>query len=178
MVHIINIDLLLSLKTAKRVKEYTMMRLTGMIVLLFSLLGINNQAFAQHKQTDPVHWTYKVQAAKDGRYDLVFELRLDQGWHIWSLTPGGDGYQVVPSFTFNTNKAVQLEGNPAESGMLISKEMEGVTGIVNYYSDKVTYTQRVKAKPGSVITGTHQYQVCNDMMCLPPKDLDFSFTIK
>jgi len=53
--------------------------------------------------------------------------------------------------------------------------MEGIEGKVNYFSGKIEYVQDVTATGSTKITGTHQYQVCNDRMCLPPKDKDFCF---
>lgn len=151
-----------------------MSRLAGMILLMFGIMSFRAEA----QMKDPAHWAYTVRKAGPGNYELRFELTLDKGWHIWSLQPGDDGFLIAPAFNFSPDSEAQLQGEVTESGTLISKEMEAAEGIVNYYSNKVTYIQLVKAKPGTIIKGSHTYQVCNDQMCLPPKDQDFSFTIK
>lgn len=140
------------------------------------LLPLFQAARAQSLQ-DPCHWTYTVQKTGTNEYQLKFSLKLDKGWHIWSMHVGGDGSQIVPLFSFNPNKAIQLVGQIQEKGALHTEQMEGIDGKVNFYSEQVTYTQTVKAKAGTTITGTHTFQVCNDMMCLPPKDQKFSFTL-
>jgi len=51
---------------------------------------------------------------------------------------------------------------------------------VRYFKGEATFVQEVEVPTGKMvkITGKHQYQVCNDKMCLPPKSKDFSFTVK
>lgn len=127
---------------------------------------------------DPTHWTYNVKKMSENQYVVSFKLQLDKGWHIWAMDAGGDGLQIVPSFTFEANEKIELIDDMNEVGTKISEEMEGVDGIVNFYSDNVVYFQNVKGTPGTVIKGQHEYQVCNDKICLPPKEVEFSFTLK
>jgi len=126
---------------------------------------------------DPTAWTYEAKKLKDNTYELVFRLQLQDGWHIWSLTPGGDGLQFPPAFTFDRNKDLQLKGGVSEDGKPVTGEMEGVDGIVTYFHGKVTYRQRAEITANTKVTGTLEYQVCTDQMCLPPKRKAFSFTI-
>lgn len=135
--------------------------------------NVNAQAFP-----DPTHWTYTVKKMSENQYVVSFKLQLDKGWHIWAMDAGGDGLQIVPSFVFDENKNIELIDEINELGTMTTTTMEGVEGEVNFYSDKVTYFQNVKGKAGTVIKGKHEYQVCNDMMCLPSKELDFTFTLK
>jgi len=160
---------------AKRVIYYTPMRYIGLLSTMLLALCSWNPAKAQIQ--DPSAWTYSVQKTAEGHYDLQFRLQLKEGWHIWSLNPGGDGYQIIPSFTFAPGAAFKPEGKVSESGDPVTKVMEGIEGKVTYYSKSVTYTQKITARPGTVITGTHQYQICNDELCLPPADKAFTFTI-
>ena len=41
---------------------------------------------------DPTTWTYEVKKMSANEYQLIFHVSLKEGWHIWSLKPGGDGY--------------------------------------------------------------------------------------
>ncbi len=56
--------------------------------------------------------------------------------------------------------------------------MEGVDGKVSYFSGNIDYVLAVKVKGSCKITGKHEYQVCNDNTCLPPKKIAFAFDIK
>ena len=128
---------------------------------------------------DPTTWKYEVKKKSATEYQLIFHLDLKKGWHVWSLKPGGDGYQIPTSFVFEPNPKVKMKGAIAEKGKPTTTAMEGITGKVTYLSGKVDYTQDVKVTGGSTkIAVKHTYQVCNDKMCLPPKDKDYVFEIK
>lgn len=145
--------------------------------LCLGLLAITYPATAGAQgMKDPTHWTYEAKKIAADEYELSFKLQLDEGWHIWSVNVGGDGYQVIPSFTYTEKKSVKLIGTLKETGALISTIMEGVEGKVNYYSHTVTYTQKIKTN-NTTVSGTHEYQVCNESMCLPPKEVPFSFQL-
>lgn len=153
-----------------------MRRFISFITIILLALGCSGTLRAQG-MTDPTHWTYEAKKLDANHYQLDFTLNLDESWHIWAIDVGGDGLQVVPAFTFTKNKAVQLDGTIGEQGEKINTEMEGVEGKVNYYSHKVVYSQKVKAPAGTTVKGSHLYQVCNDNMCLSPKQVPFSFLL-
>lgn len=147
-------------------------------ILCFGLMAMvsSNTLFAQGMK-DPAHWNYEVKKLAANEYELKFNLTLDEGWHIWAMKAGGDGFQIVPSFSFDKKPNIKWVGKIKETGNLISQVMDGVEGKVNYYSHTVTYTQIVKAAAGTTLSGKHEYQVCNDNMCLPPMDAPFSFQL-
>jgi thiol:disulfide interchange protein DsbD len=127
---------------------------------------------------DPTTWTYEVKKKGGDKYDLIFHLKIQEKWHIWSLHPGGDGYEIAPSFTFNNNPKLKLDGEVTEKGTPVTTVMEGVDGKVTYFSGNVDYTQSVTLNGQGKIFGKLTYQVCNDVMCLPPKDKEFTFVVK
>jgi len=151
--------------------------LKAVFIFLLGLL-INPAAKAQ-LVSDPTTWTYEVKKLGTGNeYQLTFHLALKDGWHIWSMKPGGDGFQIAPSFTFSKTANYSLVGKTTEKGKKISETMDGVDGIVNYFKGKIDYIQTVKVTGNTIIAGTHEYQVCDDKMCLPPKTKKFTFEIK
>jgi len=129
-------------------------------------------------QDDPTSWKYEIKKKSGMEYQLIFHLTLKPGYHIWSLHPGGDGYEISPSFTFDKNDQLKLNGEATEKGKATTTTMDGIDGKITYLNGKIDYVQNVTVKTPTKITGKHQYQVCNDKMCLPPKDKDFSFDIK
>lgn len=147
-----------------------------MMALLLPAAYAQGQVFG--KTTDPTAWTYEVKKKSGNEYQLIWHLSLNAGWHIWSLKPGGDGFQIVPGFTFNKQANVQIKGSITEKGTPTTAEMDGVQGKVTYLSGQVDYIQNVVVKGKATITGTHTYQVCNDNSCLAPVDKDFTFEIK
>ena len=127
---------------------------------------------------DPTSWSYEVKKKGVGQYDLVFHLKLEEKWHIWSLKPGGDGYEIPPSFKLDKITGIKTIGPVKETGKAITEKMEGVDGAVTFFSGQVDYVQTISAAGKTKITGSHEYQVCNDKMCLPPKTKKFEVEIK
>jgi len=153
-----------------------MKQLLQAILLAGAMIGLRSEVKAQVQ--DPATWTYEVKKKSATEYDLVFHLRLQAGFHIWALNPGGDGLQIVPSFTLDKNADLELVGKVHEKGKKTTTTMEGIDGKVNYFSGTVDYVQTVKVKKPLKVTGKHEYQVCNDVMCLPPRDKKFEFDVK
>jgi thiol:disulfide interchange protein DsbD len=128
----------------------------------------------QPKIEDPAHWSYEAKKITADEYELTFRLKLDEPWHIWSLTPGGDGYEIIPSFTFD--KGATAKDKVSEKGHAKTVLMDGMDNKVTYLSGDVEYKQVVKVK-GDKVTGEHEYQVCNDNICLPPKKVKFEIAL-
>jgi thiol:disulfide interchange protein len=145
------------------------------LLLAFLLLGSISMQAQGFK--NPAKWTYEVKKKGETKYDLIFHLKLDEHWHIWSLNPGGDGMEIPPTFKFKKNSSYTLLGKIKEQGNKISGEREGVDGIVHEFHDNVDYIQSIEVKSNQKITGTHEFQVCDESICLPPKTVDFSFEI-
>jgi len=153
------------------------MRFLNVLFCSVLLLVFAAPSFAQMIE-DPTSWKYEVKKKSATEYRLIFHLTLKPGWHIWSLHPGGDGYELAPTFTFDANPAVKMKGGITENGKKTVAKMDGIDGMVNYFAGKADYEQVVTVTGSAKITGKHEYQVCNDKMCLPPKDKDFVFEIK
>ena len=147
------------------------------LLLFLPVFLIAMPSFGQMTQ-DPTAWKYEVKKKSATEYQLIFHLDLKATWHIWSLHPGGDGYEIAPSFTFDNNAKIKLMGKIVEKGNAITTTMAGIDGKITYLTGKVDYVQDIIVAGTTKVTGKHQYQVCNDKMCLPPKDKDFAFEIK
>ena len=147
------------------------------LVFFLAVCLVSAPSFAQMTD-DPTSWKYEVKKKSATEYQLIFHLDLKTGWHIWSLNVGGDGYEIVPSFNFDNNPKVKFKGKVAEKGKATTTKMEGIDGKVTYLNGKIDYVQDVIVAGNTKMTGKLTYQVCNDKMCLPPKDKGFSFDIK
>ena len=126
---------------------------------------------------DPTRWFFEAKKTGDNTFDVVIKLQLDNGWHIYSFDPGGDGTLLPPVFDFTKNAAVKLNGKVKESGRLEHEDIDGV-GVVHYYKTSVTYTQKLTAKSDTELKGVLEYQVCDDHGCLPPKKKSFSIKLE
>lgn len=148
------------------------------ILIVLAFVFSANTLFAQNMIADPSTWTFETKHVKDNHYQLIFHLKLKEGWHIWSLNPGGDGFQIVPSFKIKKNDAVIKLGAFKEKGNAITELMDGVDGKVTYFKNKVDYIAELEVNNNITLSGTYTYQVCDDKMCLPPATKKCSFEIK
>ncbi|MEO6830942.1 MAG: cytochrome c biogenesis protein CcdA [Chitinophagaceae bacterium] len=153
------------------------MRLIRLLFIASFLCLFSGNVFAQ-MTADPTTWTFETKKTGDKTYNLIIHLSLKKDWHIYSMKPGGDGTLIPPSFAFDKSSNYKLIGKTTEAGKLLHKNFEGVDGTVNYYLNKVDYTQEITASASGKINGTLEYQVCDESMCLPPKKKGFSFDLK
>lgn len=126
---------------------------------------------------DPTTWEYSLKKTAASTYEVIFKVKLESGWHIFSQKPG-DEFLIPPSFTFDKIKGLRLVGKPKEVGKMKTETMVGVDNPINFYEHEVAFVQQVKATKGMKISGAHEYQVCNDKMCLPPKTKKISLVVK
>lgn len=138
--------------------------------------GIFAMVFAQIE--NPVTWSYSAKKVADKVYELQMTATLSPGWHLYSQN-AGEALSDPTSFVFANNPLFKLENKVKETGKLISEYDPTMKGVLKFYKDKVTFTQRVKMKSTAptVAKGTVTYIVCNDRKCLPPKDVDFSIKL-
>jgi len=146
------------------------------LLLFFSLFAtevIHAQIIA-----DPSAWTFEAKKKSGNQYELIFHLKIKEGWHIYAMKPGGDGSLIAPSFKFNKADGLKLVGGIKEKGKLITEKMDGIDGDVNLYKGKVDYVQNAEITGTPNISGKYEYQVCDDHMCLPPKTKSFTFKLE
>lgn len=126
---------------------------------------------------DPTQWTYSARQTGDNDYEICIRVKLEEGWHIWSMRPEGDGMQIPPSIGLKSDPKQKVMGPFVELGQRRLESMEGIEKPVAFFSDSVSYITHVQAAAGSVISGKQEYQVCNDRICLPPTQKEFSIVL-
>jgi thiol:disulfide interchange protein len=127
---------------------------------------------------NPIKWSYATKDAGNGQFDLIYVGTIDEGWYTYSQFLESDEGPVPTSFTFEEGSHFKLVGKAVESGEII-KVYDKVFGMnLTKFKHKAIFTQRVQVADASKpIKGYHSYMVCNEEMCLPPKDVDFSFKV-
>lgn len=147
------------------------------IFFVVTLLITSDSAFSQIVQ-DPATWTFETRKKDATHYTLLFHATVKSPWHIYAMQPGGDGSLIGTSFTFNKIPGITRAGNIKALTKAKTQKMEGIDGAVNLYTGRIDFAQEVSGKAGNTVTGTLEYQPCNDQMCLPPKKKTFSFTLR
>ena len=146
--------------------------------ILFPLI-LSLLAFAVHAQIqEPVKFKTELKNVSATEVEIVFTASIEQGWHVYS-TDLGDGGPI--SATFNTDKltGAQLDGKLRPVGKEVSSFDKLFEMNVRYFEHNAQFVQKLKLTGGDYqITGYLEYGACNDENCLPPTQVEFSFSGK
>ncbi len=145
-----------------------------LIIWLLTATLYSSIAWAQ----SPARWSFSSKEIGDGEFDLIFTVSLADGWNTYSQFLESEDGPVPTSFTFEEGPHFERKGKVKESGNKFTK-YDNVFGMnLTKFAGTGVFTQRVLVKDASKpIKGYLTYMVCNDEMCLPPRDVDFSFTL-
>lgn len=132
--------------------------------IFFSLSGI-----AQSK----IQWTYTYNS--EGK-TIDIQANIAEGWHLYSQHVDNQIGPVPTSFTFEDNASIKLIGKVTEPTP-IQKYDENFEAMLDFFEGKVVFTQRISVKDDTTLNGVVTYMLCNDTMCLPPVDEQFTITI-
>ncbi|MBI2497711.1 MAG: hypothetical protein HYV75_07320 [Opitutae bacterium] len=128
-------------------------------------------ALATGKTDDasPVAATAALIERGDGRREIVLKLSIRAGYHLYSYVAPSDafiptlvevllppGYQAIGSLS-------QPPSTPYNAG--------GTTGL---YTGTITFVQAITGSGAGVARVKLSYQCCDDSVCLPPVDREFT----
>lgn len=146
--------------------------------ILFSLI-VSFLAFAAYAQIqEPVKFKTELKNVSATEVEIVFTASIEQGWHVYS-TDLSDGGPI--SATFNTDKltGAQLDGKLRPVGKEIASFDKLFEMDVRYFEHTAQFVQKLKLTGGDYqVTGYLEYGACNDENCLPPTQVEFSFSGK
>jgi len=146
--------------------------------LSFLLVFLGSALWAQSPSADKIKWEFKSKTVNDSTVELRIIATLAKDWHIFSFNPGGDGSLIAPEFTFEANNNVRLLGKLKENGQIFKEDTGDIMGKINYFKNKVIYTQKAVVKKDTDLKGEIYFQICDDTGCLPPEDLEFKIPLK
>lgn len=123
----------------------------------------------------PVSWVTTVQKINNEEFKIVFTATIEEGWNIYSQYLVNDDGPVRTSFTFTPSSEYELVGKNEETGD-IKKVMDEMFGMeVIKIKKKGVFTQRIKTSDTTKpITGLIEFMCCNELQCLPPKEIPFT----
>jgi thiol:disulfide interchange protein DsbD len=147
-------------------------------ILLFSLIVVT--ALAGKAQLNPITWSFTAKKIADKTYEIQMKATIQNKWHLYSQKQPEDAIVDPTTFKFSANPLLILDGKVLETGKL-EKFTDKALGIsANQYSNSVVFTQKIKlkVKAKTKLTGTVEYQTCDDEKCLPPKTINIVVTIE
>jgi len=144
--------------------------------LLLLLLVSGAKLFSQVQ--DPVSWSFKYDKTGENTYEVVMTAGIDQGWHMYSMDIPAGG-PIATSFAFETATGYSVAGNVYAVTKPEVKFDQSFEMNIGMYSNSAEFRQKIEVKNyPSVVKGTVTFMSCNDKECLPPRDVEFSVTIK
>ncbi|HRH65041.1 MAG TPA: cytochrome c biogenesis protein CcdA [Bacteroidia bacterium] len=109
----------------------------------------------------PARWSFSAEQSKAGEATLIFKVKLDAGWHLYSqFTP--DGGPLPMEFKFDENSCYSLEGKVVEPKP--HEEFDSTFGVkVLLFDNEAVMRQKVKVRGDDCkISGSIGYQVCKE----------------
>jgi thiol:disulfide interchange protein len=146
------------------------------VILLFLLLIVT---FGQAQILEPAHWSTStsVTEAKVGdEIDLIFSVKIDETWYLYSTEFVCEDGPLKTTFNFNPHNSYKLVGVPVPINP-VDKHDEIFDCDVKIFKKKAEFRQRVKVLASRVnISGTYDFQVCTEVTgsCIPGSG-DFVF---
>ena len=141
--------------------------------MLFCLVLTGAAATAQ---LNPVNWSFSSKKIADKTYEVHLTATMAAGWHLYSQVQPEDAIAMPTGFKINSNPLLSLEGTIRELGKMEKFHDKKLEVSANQYSGKVDFVQVVKLKANAKtnLTGSVEYQTCDDKKCLPPKPVNFT----
>jgi thiol:disulfide interchange protein DsbD len=126
----------------------------------------------------PVEWEFSQKQLSDTEIELQFKANIDDGWHLYSQFIGDDG-ALPTTFTFFNEGGYKLIDGVAE-GQPIEEFDPMYDMVLKYFGDEAIFSQKIKVTSAEdfKLNGDVYFMACNDVKCLPPEAVEFSFTIK
>jgi thiol:disulfide interchange protein len=144
------------------------------VAALLVLITVNS--FAQ--MVNPAKWSFKAVQKNDKEAELIFTVKLDAGWHIYSQKEVMDG-PLPTVFTFPKMGGYSLVGavkEPSNGHPDKMWEEQGLKDVI-CYDGTVVFKQKIKILTPKKfeLKGNVSYMVCKES-CMPA-DQDFAFEI-
>ena len=145
-----------------------------LLALFFTLISLNVSA----QIFNPAEWEFSQKQLSDTVIELQFKASIDDGWHLYSQHIMDDG-PVPTEFTFTTTDGFELVGNMRE-GEPLEEFDPNFDMILKYFGKEAIFTQKVKVISATdfKLDGNVFFMVCDEVQCLPPEEVEFSFDIK
>lgn len=147
------------------------------LFLLFCI-PLSFASFSQEKEKpEAIVWkvVYIDQGNSEG--EIVFTANIADKFHLYSQKPS-EAIPVPTSFTITPNADYQAVDKVSETNAHeVYEEMFGAKVFV--FEKEAVFKQKIKRRTGKafMIDTYVEYITCNDVMCFPPKTLQFFVTV-
>lgn len=141
-------------------------------ITLFAVLGMN--LYAQIHE--PVQFSVERKIVGDNEMEIRFKATIEDGWHVYG-PDNAEGGPTVATLTLENSKGVELKGGLKVDGKVHRSMDEMFEMEVTYIEGEASLVQTfVVTEPAYEVSGYLTYGACSDQNCMPPTDVEFSFS--
>jgi thiol:disulfide interchange protein len=153
----------------------------SLIFFVAAYFSIHAQVFTssanQSQIADPIEWDARLEKQNDSIYTLIFQAKLDKGWHLYSQDVDEDG-PIPTTFTYNDSPETYELIGPTEEPDVPAIYDEVFQMDIKFFKNEATFTQQIKVfDPNAIIEAEVEFMVCDDEQCLPPDVAPFQFSV-
>lgn len=143
------------------------------------ILVLISGSWCLHGQS-PVSWSFDSKKISDKTFEVHLVANIRSGWHLYSQNQPSDAIAIPTTVTINNNPLLKLDGTIKEVGKMEKFTDKNLGVSAHQYSNKVDFVQVVKLKSNAKtnVSGSVEFQTCDDKKCLPPKTVNFSIALK
>lgn len=144
--------------------------------VLFVLLSVFCVLTVTAQFQSPVKFSVEQHKISDTEMELVFTGKIETGWHVYT-TDIPEGGPTKAEITLEKQKGVKTKGKLKTKGN-VHKAMDEMFGMeLSYLEGTATFVQAFTITEEKYeVAGYLTYGACNDENCIPPTDVEFSFT--
>lgn len=147
-----------------------------LLVFLLALPGLLKAQILD--KTTESYRASKMEVNEGEVIELIFEVRIEKDWYIYSSDVAPDIGPIPTTFSFNPHPGYALVGGivPIGSKKKFDKTWEAE---VTYFEKVAEFRQKVKIlKAGAIIEGSFEFQSCSNItgQCLRPETVDFKLS--
>ena len=150
------------------------------LFVLFIFTSTSAQNFGEPPSgiVDPVEWEATIEKQNDSLYHLVFDARLEEGWHLYSQEEVGEDGPIPTEFTYNFPEGAYELAGPTQEPAGVALFDPVFQMDIKYFEDRVTFTQPIKvlSEETPAIEAEVFFMVCDDEQCLAPEIVAFTLS--
>ncbi len=124
---------------------------------------------------EPVKVEASLEKIAEDRVELVFLMKIDEGWHVYGTEKVENG-PTATAVCMERLQGAELVGELKYVGEPVRKFDEVFELDVEYFERGVEFRQEVKlTEDDYCIEGYLEYSACNNQSCMPPMKSEFSY---
>ena len=152
-----------------------MKKLLFIIPLMFIGVFVNAQIL------DPVIWEFSQTKISESEVELQFKASIEDHWHLYSQFTGqfyGDEGPIPTSFVFKESENFEKLGETLEE--IPMEVFDPIFEMdLKYFEGLATFSQKIKILNSNpfIIEGEINFMSCDEVQCIFPMPVPFSFHI-